>query len=82
MATQPLETIPEETETETETPTPAPARVTAAPPTTKPATAKSPGRVASGKRLAAWLGKLRKRAQLLLQRPVAQVLKTPTASHS
>ena len=52
MATQPLETIPEETETETKTPTHAPARVTADPPTTKPATAKSPGRVASGKRLA------------------------------
>ena len=48
MAMQPLETIPEETET----PTPAPARVTADPPTTKPATAKNPGRVASGKRLA------------------------------
>ena len=44
MATQPLETIPEETET--------PTRVTADPPTTKPATAKNPGRVASGKRLA------------------------------
>ena len=49
MATQPLETIPEE-----ETPTPAttPARVTADPPKTKPATTKNPGRVASGKRLA------------------------------
>ena len=48
MATQPLETIPEET------PAPAttPARVTADPPKTKPPTAKSPGRVASGKRLA------------------------------
>ena len=48
MATPPLETIPEE---ETTT-TPAPARVTADPPKTKPATAKNPGRVASGKRLA------------------------------
>ena len=50
MATQPLETIPEETETPT--PAPTPVRVTADPPTTKPATAKNPGRVASGKRLA------------------------------
>ena len=49
MATQPLETIPEE---ETPTPTPAPVRVTADPPKTKPATEKNPGRVASGKRLA------------------------------
>ena len=47
MATQPLETIPEETETP-----PTPARVTADPPQTKPATEKNPGRVASGKRLA------------------------------
>ena len=45
MASQPLETIPEEP-----TPTPAPARVTADPPKTKPT--KNPGRVASGKRLA------------------------------
>ena len=52
MATQPLETIPEETETPTPAPAPAPARVTADPPKTKPATAKNPGRVASGKRLA------------------------------
>ena len=48
MATPPLETISEETPA----PTPAPARVTADPPKTKPATAKNPGRVASGKRLA------------------------------
>ena len=48
MATQPLETIPEET------PAPAttPARVTADPPKTKPATEKNPGHVACGKRLA------------------------------
>ena len=46
MASQPLETIPE-----APTPTPAPARVTADPPKTKPA--KNPGRVESGKRLAA-----------------------------
>ena len=43
MASQPLETIPEE-------PTPTPARVTADPPKTKPA--KNPGRMESGKRLA------------------------------
>ena len=47
MASQPLETIPEEP---TPAPTPTPARVTADPPKTKPA--KNPGRVASGKRLA------------------------------
>lgn len=45
MASQPLETIPEEP-----APAPTPARVTADPPQTKPA--KNPGRVASGKRLA------------------------------
>ena len=50
MATQPLETIPEETQTPPNSPTPA--RVTADPPKTKPATEKNPGRVASGKRLA------------------------------
>ena len=44
MASQPLESIPEEP-----APTPTPARVTADPPTTK---LKNPGRVASGKRLA------------------------------
>ena len=48
MATPPLETIPEETQA----PIPAPVRVTADPPKTKPDTAKNPGRVASGKRLA------------------------------
>ena len=53
MATQPLETIPEETQTPPTPPnSPTPARVTADPPTTKPATEKNPGRVASGKRLA------------------------------
>ena len=50
MATQPLETIPEEP---TPTPTTTPVRVTADPPKTKPATEKNPGRVAAGKRLAA-----------------------------
>ena len=49
MASQPLESIPEEP-TPAPAPTPTPARVTADPPTTKPA--KNPGRVASGKRLA------------------------------
>ena len=48
MATPPLETIPEETPA----PIPAPVRVTADPPKTKPALAKNPGRVESGKRLA------------------------------
>ena len=47
MASQPLETIPEEP---TPAPTPTPARVTAETSQTKPA--KNPGRVASGKRLA------------------------------
>ena len=51
MASQPLETIPERpTPTPTPPNSPTPARVTADPPQTKPA--KSPGRVASGKRLA------------------------------
>ena len=49
MASQPLETIPEEPAS-APTPTPTPARVTADPPKTKPA--KNPGRVESGKRLA------------------------------
>ena len=56
MASTPLDTISEEptaTPTPPPSPTPAaPARVTADPPQTKPATAKNPGRVASGKRLA------------------------------
>ena len=51
MASQPLETIPEEpTPAPTPPNSPTPARGTADPPTTKPA--KTPGRVASGKRLA------------------------------
>ena len=50
MASQPLETIPEEpTPAPTPPNSPTPARVTADPPKTKPA--KNPGRVASGKRL-------------------------------
>ena len=48
MASQPLESIPEETVAPA--PTPTPARVTADPPQTKPA--KNPGRVESSKRLA------------------------------
>ena len=51
MATQPLETIPEETSAPAQQAT-TPARVTADPPKTKPATEKNHGRVASGKRLA------------------------------
>ena len=51
MASQPLETIPEEpTPAPTPPNSPTPARLTADPPQTKPA--KNPGRVASGKRLA------------------------------
>ena len=51
MASQPLETIPEEpTPAPTPPNSPTPARVTAETPQTKPA--KNPGRVASGKRLA------------------------------
>ena len=51
MASQPLETIPEEpTAAPTPPNSPTPARVTADPPKTKPA--KNPGRVESGKRLA------------------------------
>ena len=50
MASQPLETIPEEpTPAPTPPNSPTPARVTADPPKTKPA--KNPGRVASSKRL-------------------------------
>ena len=52
MTTQTLEAIPEETTTPVVTP-PTPDRVTShVPKQTKPATAKNPGRVASGKRLA------------------------------
>ena len=47
MATQTLETIPEETVAPA-----TPERVTSDVPKTKPATAKNPGRVASGKKLA------------------------------
>ena len=51
MASQPLETIPEEPASAPTPPnSPTPARVTADPPQTKPA--KNPGRVASDKRLA------------------------------
>ena len=46
MEARPLETIPKETTAKT------PDRVTSDVPKTKPATAKNPGRVASGKRLA------------------------------
>ena len=48
MEAKPLDAIPEETAT----PAATPERVTSDVPKTKPATAKNPGRVASGKRLA------------------------------
>ena len=51
MTTQRLDSIPEETVAPTVTPA-TPERVTSDVPKTKPATAKNPGRVASGKRLA------------------------------
>ena len=51
MATQTLETIPEETVASAVTPL-TPERVTSDVSQTKPATAKHPGRVVSGKRLA------------------------------
>ena len=52
MAAQTLETVPEETVTPAVAPAATPERVTSDVPKTKPATAKNPGRVASGKRLA------------------------------
>ena len=51
MAAQTLETVPEETAAPAVTPA-TPERVTSDDPKTKPATAKNPGRVASGRRLA------------------------------
>ena len=51
MTTQTLEAIPEETAAPAVTPT-TPDRVTSDVPKTEPATAKNPGRVASGRRLA------------------------------
>ena len=51
MEAKPLEAIPEETVTPAVAPA-TPERVTSNVPQTKPATAKHPGRVASGKRLA------------------------------
>ena len=51
MEAKPLETIPKETVTPAVAPA-TPERVTSDVPKTKPATAKHPGRVASGKRLA------------------------------
>ena len=79
MATQPLETIPEET------PVPAttPARVTADPPKTKPATAKNPGRVASGKRLAKrnrLAREAKKKAEAEAAKPASTSAATPTQS--
>ena len=51
MEAKPLQAIPEETVTPAVVPA-TPQRVTSDVPKTKPATAKHPGRVASGKRLA------------------------------
>ena len=51
MAAQTLDTVPEETVAPAVT-TPTPERVTSEVPKTKPATAKHPGRVASGRRQA------------------------------
>ena len=79
MATQPLETIPEET------PVPAttPARVTADPPKTKPATEKNPGRVASDKRLAErnrLAREAKKKAEAEGAKPASTSAATPTQS--
>ena len=52
MTTQTLEAIPEETTSPVAAPAATPDRVTSDVPKTKPATAKNPGRVASGRRLA------------------------------
>ena len=73
MASQPLETIPEEP---TPAPTPTPARVTAETPQTKPA--KNPGRVESGKRLA----EFNRRARGAKKQAQAASASNPTASAS
>ena len=52
MTTPTLETVPEETVAPVAAPAATPERVTSDVPKTKPATAKNPGRVASGRRLA------------------------------
>ena len=80
MASQPLETIPEEPTT---APTPSPARVTADPPQTKP---KNPGRVESGKRLAERIRLAReakKKAEAEAASPAAATASAqPTASNT
>ena len=78
MASQQLETIPEEP-----TPTPTPARVTADPPQTKPA--KNPGRVASGKRLAErnrLAREAKKKAEAEAANPAAAAAATASASNT
>ena len=80
MASQPLETIPEEpTAAPTPPNSPTPARVTADPPKTKPA--KNPGRVESGKRLAE-RNRLAREAQKQAQAASASNTTTATASAS
>ena len=78
MASQPLETIPEEPAS-APTPTPTPARVTADPPKTKPA--KNPGRVESGKRLAERNG-LAREAKKKAEAEAAAKAATATTSES
>ena len=91
MASQPLETIPEDpTPAPTPPNSPTPARVTANPPQTKPA--KNPGHVESGKRLAErnrLEGRPRKRHKLRSQalpqpqpQPLQPQLVTTAASRS
>ena len=80
MASQPLETIPEEpTPAPTPPNSPTPARVTADPPQTKPA--KNPGRVASGKRVAE-RNRLAREAKKQAQAASASNTTTATASNT
>ena len=74
MATQTLETIPEETVA----PATTPARVTSEVPKTKPATAKNPGRVASGKRLG--LAREAKKKQAEAQKPTTNTTTDATST--
>ena len=77
MTTQTLETIPEETVAPV---TPAtPEHVTSEVPKTKPATAKNPGRVASGKRLAERNGLAREaKKQAEAQKPITSTTTNTT----
>ena len=82
MATQPLETIPEETPAPTQQAT-TPSRVTADPPKTKPAMEKNPGRVASGKRLAErnrLAREAKKKAEAEVAKPASTSAATTTQS--